>query len=30
MSLISLRTVPFDAPESRALVSEFYADQLTR
>ncbi|MGH8573528.1 MAG: GNAT family N-acetyltransferase, partial [Gammaproteobacteria bacterium] len=30
MSRISLRAVPFDDPDARALVSEFYADQLTR
>ena len=30
MSRISLRAVPFDAPEARALVTELYADQLTR
>lgn len=30
MSLISLRTVPFDDPQAQTLVAEFYADQLTR
>lgn len=30
MSRISLRAVPFDALDARSLVSEFYADQLTR
>lgn len=30
MSQISLRVVPFDDPDARALVTEFYAEQLTR
>ncbi len=30
MTLISLRAVPYDDPDARALLSEFYVDQLTR
>lgn len=30
MSRISLHAVPFDNPDARALVTELYADQLTR
>lgn len=30
MSRISLRAVPFDGPDARALVTEFYSEQLTR
>ena len=30
MSRISLCAAPFDDPDTRTLVSEFYADQLTR
>lgn len=30
MSRISLRAVPFDQPDARTLVAEFYVEQLTR